>query len=186
MSKPRRSTDEAFAAFVRQVWTHDVSPLLRDRMASQRRTTARVGGSLAGATGLMLDKLFKLRGKPFGRAMTVLGSSFGAMLPDVWSWAWLAAEADAEQRRVVEEQLRAKASAMPFAVQLELLDLDPTATREQLKEAWRREAARWHPDRAASAEAKAEHQARFITIKAAYERLCLAFDSGELPIVARE
>lgn len=182
MSKSGRSSDEAFRAFVRRVWSDDVGPLLRDRMAGQRAATARAGGKIAGATGLMLDRLFGLRGKPFGRAMTVLGSSFGAMLPDAWSWAWLAAQADEEQRRIMHERLRARAALLPYVEQLEMLDLSPSATREELHAAWRAAAARWHPDRAATREQKAEYQARFIAVQAAMERLSEAYERGELPV----
>lgn len=51
-----------------------------------------------------------------------------------------------------------------------VLGVAPNASKEELKRAYRREALRWHPDRAAESE-KATHEARFKKISAAYARL---------------
>jgi hypothetical protein len=172
--------NEAFRRFVRRVWRNDVTPLLRDKYALQRKKSARVGGKLAAATGLFVDSVFRLKGKPFTRFMTVMGSSVGAMLPDVWDWRWLRRQADPADLDTVAKQLRRRADELPEADALSLFGLAPSAEREQLTHAWRNLAQRWHPDKADN-EQRAEFQVRFVTYQAAYERLCRAYDDGRLP-----
>ncbi len=182
-TRPNPNSDnEAFRRFLRRVWREDVTPLLRDQRAAQRKKVARATGKFAAATGLFVDSVLGLKGKPFARFMTVLGSSLGAMLPDVWDWQWLRETAAPAQRQVVAEQVRRRAAELPEADALELFDLPATAAREDLKHAWRAVLQRWHPDKACTSAARAEHHVRFLAYKTAYERLCRAYDEDRLPI----
>ncbi len=177
----RTVDNEAFRRFLRRVWREDVGPLLRDRRAAQRKKTARVGGKAAAAAGLFVDGVFGLKGKPFTRFMTVMGSSLGAMLPDVWDWQWLRDSAAPDEQQTVAEQVGKRARRLPEADALELFDLRPTATREQLKQAWRETLRHWHPDKAPDEQSRPEYHVRFLAYKAAYERLRAAYEEGKLP-----
>ena len=181
MSKAKPKSDVALGRFLRRVWKHDVEPLLRDQRASQRRSSARAGGRIAATGGLLLDSLFGLRGRPFTRAMTVMGSSLGAMLPDVWDWKWLRSSATQKQRRVVADQVERRAAELPEADALALFGLTAHATRAELKQAWRAVSKRWHPDKAPDDSARAEFHLRFVAYQAAYHRLESAYDNGHLP-----
>jgi hypothetical protein len=181
VTKNRRSESEAFRRFLRRVWREDVTPLLRDRRAAARRKTARVAGKFAAATGLFVDGVLGLKGKPFGRFMTVVGSSLGALLPDVWDWQWLRESAAPAEREVVAEQVRRRAAELPETDALALFALSGSAGREELKRVWREVLQRWHPDKAPDEAARAEYHVRFLAYKTAYERLCHAYDEGRLP-----
>ncbi len=111
----------------------------------------------------------------------VMGSSLGAMLPDVWDWKWLSSSATPEQRKVVTDQVKRRAAELPEAGALALFDLPATASQEQLKQAWRTFSQRWHPDKAPSEAERPEYHVRFIAYQAAYEHLCQAYDDGRLP-----
>lgn len=180
----RRDDNEAFRRFLRRVWREDVAPLLKDRRAQQRKKAARVGGKAAAAAGLLVDGVFGLKGKPFTRFMTVMGTSLGALLPDAWDWQWLRA-ADEQERAVVDEQVQRRAAKLPEADALELFDLAPTASRDELKTAWRVILQRWHPDKAPDDAARREHHVRFLAYKTAYERLTAAYEAGTLPMDRR-
>jgi len=181
MSKSSEGSDAALGRFLRRVWQADVEPLLRGKRAAQRRKSARVGGKVAATGGLVIDTLFRLRGKPFTRAMTVMGSSLGAMLPDVWDWKWLRTSATRADRQVITDQVKRRAAQLPEADALALFGLPPTASREQLKETWRTLSHRWHPDKAPDEQQRPEYHVRFVTYQAAYERLRVAYDEGRLP-----
>ena len=181
MASSSKQSDEMLARFLRRVWRADVEPLLRGKYATQRRTSARVSGKVAAAGGLVLDSLFRLRGRPFTRALTVMGSSLGAMLPDVWDWKWLQASADDEDRKVAAEQVERRAAELPEAEALALFGLAPTAAHEQLKHAWRIVSQRWHPDKAPDTDRRVEYHVRFVAYQTAYEQLCRAYDEGRLP-----
>ncbi len=180
MKQRHNQDDETLRRFLHSVWQHDVRPLLRGRKADQRRKSARIGGRIAATGGLVLDSLLHLRGRPFTRAMTVLGSSLGAMLPDAWDWKWLR-QADARQRKVVDEQIRRRAARLPEADALALFALPATASREDLKHKWRTISQRWHPDKAPDDDSRAEYHVRFVAYQSAYERLSVAYDEGRLP-----
>lgn len=183
MADPARSdaaSDEAFQRFLRRVWRTDIRPLLNDRLAGQRRAAARAGSSAAGSAGLLVDRLLGLKGRPFARAMTVLGGSLGAMLPDVWDWRWLRETADESQRAAAHEGIRRCAADLEEDEALALFGLDGRAARDELRSAWRQASKRWHPD-LASDEQRREHHLRFISYQCAYERLERAFDEGRLP-----
>lgn len=171
----------AFRQFLRRVWQEDVARLVRDRRAAQRTKSARVAGKAAAATGLFVDALLGLRGKPFTRFMAVMGASVGAMLPDVWDWKWLRESATPAQRDAFAEGVRRRVAALPESDALELFELAPTATRDELKRAWRDVLQRWHPDKAPSEATRPEYHLRFLAYKAAYERLAQAYDEGRLP-----
>jgi hypothetical protein len=181
MSASGQPGDEALRRFLRRVWQDDVQRLLRGKYADQRRKGARVGGKVAATGGLVLDSLFRLRGKPFTRAMTVLGSSFGAMVPDVWDWHWLHSSADQEDRQVVADRVRQRAAQLSDVEALALFGLAPTASHEQLKHAWRIVSQRWHPDKAPDAERRTEYHVRFVAYQAVHKRLSRAYDEGRLP-----
>jgi hypothetical protein len=172
---------EAFRRFLRRVWQEDVGPLLRDQRAVQRKKSARVAGTAAAGAGLLLDGLLRLRGKPFTRFMTVVGSSLGALLPDVWDWEWLRDSADAAEQAAVAEGVQRQAARLPEADALALFGLPESATRDELKRAWRDAARRWHPDKALAEADRLEYQVRFVAYSAAYERLERAYDEGRLP-----
>lgn len=182
MGQRRSGADEAFQAFMRRVWREDVAPLLKGRYAAQRRVTARAGGTLAGLSGLVVDRLLRLRGRPFARAATVLGARLGALLPDAWDWAWLGGRAGRKTQELVAERVRARAEQLADEEALALLGLEATASLEQTKAAWRSASLRWHPDRAAGEAERAEYRLRFIACKAAYERLVAAYEQGRLPV----
>jgi hypothetical protein len=162
---------EAFRRFLRRVWRDDVAPLLADRRAEQRRKAARVTGKLAAATGLLFDGVFRLKGKPFTRFMTVMGTSLGAMLPDVWDWEWLRSDAAPEEREAVAERVAARAGELEEAEALAMFGLTPGATAADVKQAWRAVLQRWHPDKAPDEARRAEYHVRFLAYKAAYERI---------------
>jgi hypothetical protein len=163
------------------VWRTDVARLLRDHRAAQRAKTARVTGKAAAATGLFVDTLLGLKGKPFARFMTVMGTSVGAMLPDVWDWKWLRESASRAERQAVQEGVARQAAALPEAEALALFGLTPDVSREALKRVWRATLQRWHPDKAPDERSRAEYHVRFLAYKTAYERLCAAYDAGRLP-----
>lgn len=181
MSQQRDRGEEQFSRFVQRVWTSDVAPLLRGRHADQRRTAARWGGTTAAAGGALLDGLLRLRGRPFTRAMTVLGSTMGAMVPDLWDWNWLRTSADDPERRAVDEQMRRRAAELPDDEALALFDLPANASLEELRHAWRAMSLRWHPDKAPDEGRRREYELRFVTYQSAYNRLCAAFEAGRLP-----
>jgi hypothetical protein len=181
MAATRSTDNEAFRRFLRRVWQHDINPLLRGEYALQRRTSARVGGKLAASAGLLVDGILGLRGRPFARFMAVLGSSFGALLPDVWDWSWLRNHAGQKQRKVVAEQVQRRAAELPVLEALAIFRLPPTASREELKDAWRAVSKRWHPDKAPDDPRRAEYHVRFVAYQAAYRRLCEAYEGGLLP-----
>lgn len=180
MTQHPSNQDQSLRRFYRRVWKHDVAPLLRGRRKKEREKAARVGGKIAATAGLFVDRLLGLKGRPFARSMTVMGTSLGAMLPDVWDWKWLH-EADESQRKVVDEQVSRRVAELPEAEALELFGLSPTATRDDLKQAWRAASLKHHPDKAADESRQAEFHLRFLTYRAAYERLCKAYDDGRLP-----
>jgi hypothetical protein len=172
----------AFHRFLRRVWRQDVAPLLRDHRAAERQKSARVAGKAAAGAGLVLDGLFRLPGKPFTRFMTVVGSSLGAMLPDVWDWQWLQESAGEDERQVAAAAVQREAARLPEAEALELFGLPATATRDELKRTWREILQRWHPDKAGSDAARGEYHIRFLAYKEAYEVLCRAYEAGRLPV----
>ena len=178
---PPPPENDALRRFLRQVWQEDVVPKLRDHRAAQRAKTARAGGKAAAAAGLLVDTLFRLKGKPFTRALTVMGSSLGAMLPDVWDWKWLRDNADEREREVVREQVRRRAAQLPEADALALFGLSPEADRREFRKAWRAVLLRCHPDKAPDEASQAEYHVRFLAFKAAHERLARAYDEGRLP-----
>ena len=137
---------------------------------------------MGSSIGLVLDTLFGLKGKPFARFMTVVGSSVGAILPDALDWKWLSGEASEDERRVVEEQVRRRAGELSDAEALALFELPRTASEEDVKRAWRDAALRWHPDKAGNAAEQAEYHVRFVALTRANERLREAFESGRLPV----
>jgi len=181
MAAARPDSEAAFRAFVRDVWTRDVAPLLRGRRAAQRARWARRTGRLACATGRFVDALLGLRGRPFGRSLTVLGSRLGALLPDLWDWDWLRRDATPAERTAVADRLQQRAAALPEADALALFGLTPSASRDEFRAAWRAVLLRWHPDRAPDEAARAEYHVRFVAYNAAHERLSLAYDEGRLP-----
>lgn len=177
----RTAPIEPLDEFVRRVWHEDVAPLLRDRRAAQRRATARVGGRMAASAGLLLDGLLGLRGKPFTRFMTVVGSSLAAMVPDVLDWNWLGESADEADRIAADQQLRRRVAALEETEALRLFGLTECDSFESLRRSWRAAARRWHPDQARSPVAAAEHRLRFVAYQAAYGQLKAAYESGRLP-----
>jgi hypothetical protein len=174
--------NEAFRRFIRRVWRDDLAPLLRDERGAQRARTARATGRFAAGAGLIVDGLFGLKGRPFTRFMTVVGSSLGAMLPDVWDWEWLRGSATPEQREVVSERIQQRAAELPESDALALFDLSPTASRDDLKRAWRAVLQRWHPDKAHDEATRAEYHVRFLAYQSAYKQLCQAYEAGRLPV----
>jgi len=175
MTATRRDKDEALRRFLRRVWRQDIRPLLRGAQAGQRRKSAKIVGTLAAVTGLTLDGLLRLRGRPFTRSLTVLGSTFGALLPDVWDWSWLRNQARPQERQVVAEHVRRRAADLSVEEALALFHLRPGASPAQLKQAWREVAQRWHPDKAPDDACRAEYHVRFVAYQAAYQRLCRAY-----------
>ncbi len=185
MTREQQPESDALRQFLRKVWAEDVVPQLkgeRREKQAQRQKSARVAGKAAAAGGLFVDTLFGLKGKPFTRALSVMGSSLGAMLPDAWDWGWLRNAASDEQRRVVSEQVRRRAQELPQRAALRMFHLEPTASRDELKQAWRRVTQRWHPDKAPDDRARREYHVRFVTYQAAYEMLSRAYDAGRLPV----
>ncbi len=181
MAMRQPDNDEPFRRFLRRTWREDVTPLLRGEQAERRAKTARATGKAAAATGLFVDSLLGLKGKPFARFMTVMGSSLGAMLPDVWDWKWLREKASPAQRQVVADQVRRSAERLAESEALGLFGLSPTASREELKSAWRAMSQRWHPDKAGDVRRQAEYHVRFLTYNTAYDLLSAAYDAGHLP-----
>lgn len=180
----KAQSDAAMRRFMRRVWSDDVAPLLRGRLEGQRRKGAAIGGSAAAAGGSFLDGLFKLKGKPFTRAFTVLGATLGAIVPDAWDWDWVRTKASDADRKTVDDAVRRQAAALPETEALELFDLEPSSAREELQLAWRAMSLRWHPDKAPDDARRREFSIRFIAYKTAYERLCEAYDAGRLPVAS--
>lgn len=180
MSKNRPASDEALKRFLQRVWRQDVAPLLRDRQARLRKKTAATTGRVAATGGLLLDSLLHLRGRPFTRFMTVMGTTLGAMLPDAWNWEWVRRMSPAERRKTHEHVAR-QAAELSARDALALFDLSASSSRDDLRQAWRRVSQRWHPDKAADDDLRVEYQTRFVAYRAAYERLVSLYDAGELP-----
>ncbi len=181
MAATRRTDNEAFRRFVRRVWRQDITPLLRGERATQRRKAAQVGAKVAVSGGLLIDGLLRLKGKPFTRFLTVFGSTIGAILPDAWDWKWYRERAGPRERKVVAEQVERRAGELARDEALALFGLSPAASRDELKRAWRETSRRWHPDRAPDERRRSEYHVRFVAYQAAYERLCTAYENGELP-----
>jgi len=177
-----QTEDEAFRRFLDRLWRRDVRPLLRDARKAQRQRTARVAGTLAAGTGLLLDGVLRLRGRPFTRFLTVVGSTLGALLPDLWDWGWLRDVATPDEQKLVAEQARAQMERLPEADALNLFGLSPSASAADLRGAWHAVAQCWHPDKAPNEPSRAEYRVRFIVYQAAYERLRRAYEEGRLPI----
>lgn len=171
---------DAFHRFLRRVWERDVRPLLTGAQQQRRSRFARAGGRAAAAAGLMIDGLLRLRGRPFTRFLTVMGASAGAILPDMFEWDCFAALRP-EERAAAEQAVERAARDAPDAEALTLLGLSPGASLDDLKAAWRKRAQQWHPDKAPDECSRAEHQLRFVTYQAAYERLLAAYEAGRLP-----
>lgn len=174
------ASDIAFRRLMQRVWHEDVAPLLRGKYAEQRAGGARIGGKAAAGFGFALDRLFGFKGKPFQRSLGVLGTTLGAMVPDVWDATWLRQRADDADRQTVTEQVQHGAAELDLKAAAELLELDDINDREALRDAWRVQAKRWHPD-VAPQERGEEHRLRFVACQAAYERISRAFENGELP-----
>ncbi len=168
--------------FFQRVWRDNVTPLLKGKSGRTRRKTARVGGMFAAATGTFIDSVLGLRGRPFTRSMTVMGTRLGAILPDAWEWDWWHAVTDQETRTAVASEVERGARELPEADALALFELTPSATLDDLKAAWRRVSQDWHPDKAPDERLRGEYHLRFVAYRAAYERLRQAFDEGRLPI----
>lgn len=168
--------------FLQRVWRKDVRPRLADDQRRARTKSARIAGTAAGMSGLALDKLFRLRGKPFTRAFTVLGAGLGALLPDALDWNFLARRDHAAVREATENAARSQAEQLADREALALFNLPPTANREQLRAAWHQNSQRWHPDRARSPAQKCEFHVRFVAYEAAYRRLKEAFETSRLPL----
>ena len=168
--------------FFQRVWREHVAPTLRDRQAGTRRKTARAGGMIAAATGGMLDGLFRLRGRPFTRSLTIVGTQLGAILPDAWDWNWWHELTDDAARETVRGAVAAQAESLPDADALALFDLTPAADHNALRQAWRAASQRWHPDKAPDDRQRQEYHLRFVAYQAAYERLHAAYEEGRLPI----
>lgn len=163
-----------------RVWRDDIAPLLHEGAGAQRRKGARIGGKVAASAGLALDTLFRLRGKPFARAFGVLGTSAGAMIPDLWDWSWYR-QAGERVCATVEQRLRKRAAKLEDDEALAFFDLPPTATESDLRAAWHAATLRWHPDRAPDDEARREYHLRFIAYQAAHARLRESFEASRLP-----
>lgn len=173
--------DEAFRRFLRRCWQQDVVPLLRGERAGQRRKAAKIGAKVAATGGLLIDSLLRLRGRPVTRFLTVLGSSMGAMVPDVWDSRLLRQRLGPQQRKHIEQQLRQRAEALELAEALALTGLDASASREQMRARRRAVLARWHPDRARTDDERDGYRLRFVALQAAFERIEAAYASGLLP-----
>jgi hypothetical protein len=52
-----------------------------------------------------------------------------------------------------------------------LLGLEPKASRQEIRSAYRREARRWHPDRAVHPDEEAKHRQRMQQVNLAYQRI---------------
>lgn len=179
-SDPPHDEPEALRAFFQRVWREDIAPLLDDRRRAQREKSARVAGKLAAGAGMIADGLLRLRGKPFTRFMTIMGSTFGAVLPDVWDWRWFR-QADATQRRAVEQHVRGRVDQGDLDQALALLGLDGRTDADALRSAWHAVSQRWHPDKAPDDAWRDEYRLRFVACQAAYERIGAALERGELP-----
>lgn len=169
--QPRQDSDEALRRLLQQVWRDHVGPQLTGRFAAQRRAGARWGARVAGASGRFVDSLLNLRGRPFARALGVLGMQAGALIPDAWDWSWWRRSADRPARAAAARAVRQHLRQAERAAALACLGLPEDATAEQVRTRWRELAHRWHPDRAPSDEQRREHQLRFIAYRAAVDRL---------------
>lgn len=180
---PRQAAaDAAFRRFARRVWRDDVAPLLRGRLAAQREKTATLGGQVAGSAGRLLDRALGLRGQPFARALTIMGASLGAMLPDAWDWDWLQDAATPAQRRTVRKRLERHAAELDEAAALALFGLEPQATHAEFRAAWRAASLLWHPDKARTEEQRRAFTIRFAALCAARDQIEAAFSDGRLPV----
>jgi len=179
-----QTENEAFRRFLDRLWQRDVLPLLRDARKAQRQRAARVVGTAAAGAGLLLDGVLRLRGRPFTRFLTVVGSTLGALLPDVWDWSWLRDVATPAEQELVADRARSQMEQLPEADALSLFGLSPDASATDLRRAWHDAAQRWHPDKASDEPSRVEYRVRFIVYQAAYERLRRAYEEGRLPVPA--
>ena len=178
-----RRADAAFRRFLERCWKSDIAPLLRDQQEQTRKKTARTGGKLGALTGLAVDSLFHLKGRPFSRAMAVLGGSAGALLPDLWDWSWIRA-ANPDTQAFTREQLISAANKLADDEALALFGLFPEASADDLKQSWRAIALRWHPDKAPDDAARIEYHLRFVAYQNAHARLVEAYETKRLPRTA--
>lgn len=176
----RTNEDAQLRAILDRIWQHDVRPLLSDRHADQRRTTARLSTRAAVAAGGLLDKALRLRGRPFTRSLAVLGGAGGALLPDLWNWSWWRAR-DAETQAAIQDRIARRAAELSDEEALRLLDLSPTASAEDARAAWHVIAQRWHPDKATDEADRRERHLRFVIYEQAYRQIQAAHAAGRLP-----
>lgn len=167
--------DEAFRNFLNRVWRSDIYPLIADERAETQRKAAVRGAQAAGVAGRAIDKLLGLRGRPFSRALTVLGGTIGALTPDVWSWTWFRAVSRGKDREYVTDQLERRARDLSMDDAFAMLGLPRNASRDDVTRAWRTLAKEWHPDHAPDADARSEYAARFKAYNAVYESICAEF-----------
>lgn len=157
--------------FLERVWQKDVEPLLRGRLSQQRRVSARVSTKIAATGGYFMDRVLRLRGRPFTRFFSVLGGRLGAMLPDAWDWEWLRHGASDEDRTATHEAIERRGRDLERREAMDILGLPADASWPDVKAAWRRLSLEHHPDHARTPSQRAEAHVRFITYRAAYERL---------------
>ena len=161
----------ALREFLQRVWRQDVEPWLRDAQRAEQERSARRAGQAAATAGLALDALLRLRGRPFTRMLTVLGTSLGAIAPRTWSWRWLRQVARGPVRERVVAGVQRGAGGLSAEEARRVLGVADDADAEHVRQAWRRLSARWHPDRARDDATRAEHHVRFVAYHAAYDRL---------------
>jgi len=68
----------------------------------------------------------------------------------------------------------------------ELLGLDTHATRREIRSAYRREARRWHPDRAVTLQQEAEYRARMQLVNLAYQQILQFIEEFRFELVEKD
>jgi hypothetical protein len=168
-------------AVLRQSWLEDLLPLLQDRSISTRVGRAGLFGVVGAVVGEIADmacQAYFKRKLGIGTLLGAAGAAVGAFSPEIMDWAAAYERLDADQREYVDERVRKRVVSQELIEQLSYFDLPPTATADELRKAWKRKAAEFHPDRNKASDA----HVRFVALNAAHERLRDAYACGELPL----
>lgn len=170
--------------FLHQVWQDDVLPWLQQRSRSTRLGRAGVLAAVGAAIGEITDVICQkyLGRKPgFGALLGgTIGMAAGAFSPEILDWAAAYEQMSDDERESTDERIRQRVISRELLQLLAFLELPPTATLQQMKKAYKRQAFQLHPDRNRNPDA----HVRMVALNAVREKLAAAYARGELPVNA--
>lgn len=178
----RTGVERELDAILREIWIRDVAPILNDQTHAARIGRAGLFSVVGLVIGEILDFLCYLifrRKTGFGGMIGgSLGAAVGTFSPEILDWSHAWAKLSPEQREHVDHCVREKVVGRELSQNLELLELTPQATFEDMLKGYRRVVAKYHPDR--NPDDPRAHR-RLVAINAAREQLQLAYAKGLLP-----